>query len=69
MFQPKPTKWIKEMLKDLEFTIKKEPPNIKIEGKFKRGREHWKDGLEWLTVSIQLKVPREYEVILNSTSK
>ena len=69
MFQPKPTKWIKEMLKDLEFTINKEPPNIRIEGKFKRGREHWQDGLEWLTVNIQLKVPRQYEVILNPTSK
>ncbi len=69
IFQPKPTKWIREMLKDLEFTINKEPPNIRIEGKFKRGREHWQDGLEWLTVNIQLKVPRQYEVILNPTSK
>ena len=68
IFQPKPTKWIKEMLKDLEFTIIKEPPNIRIEGKFKRGREHWQDGLEWLTVNIDLKVPRGYKVV-NATSK
>ena len=69
MFQPKPTKWIKEMLKDLEFTIKEEPPNIGIEGKFKRGREHWQDGLEWLTVNIQLKVPRQHKVVVNPTAK
>ena len=69
MFQPKPTKWIREMLKDLEFTITEEPPNIRIEGKFKRGREHWKDGLEWLTVHVQLKVSREYRVVVNPTSK
>ena len=60
-----PTKWIREMLKDLEFTIKEELPNIGIEGKFRRGQEHWQDGLEWLTVNIQLKVPRQYMVILN----
>ena len=69
MFQPKPTKWIKEMLKDLEFTIKEEPPNIRIEGKFKRGREHWQDGLEWLTVHVQLKVPRQHKVVVNPTAK
>ncbi len=62
--QPKPTKWIREMLKDLEFTINEEPPNIGIEGKFKRGREHWQDGLEWLTVTIQLKVPRQFSIFL-----
>jgi len=65
MSQPKPTKWIREMLKDLEFTIHETPPNIAIEGKFKNGREHWQDGLEWLTVDIQFKVPRQYIVILN----
>ena len=65
MFQPKPTKWIREMLKDLEFTIKEELPNIGIEGKFRRGREHWQDGLEWLTVNIQLKVPSQYMIVLN----
>ena len=69
MFQPKPTKWIREMLKDFEFTITKEPPNIRIEGKFKRGREHWQDGLEWLTVNIQLKVPHQYRVVVNPTAK
>ena len=69
MFQPKPTKWIREMLKDLEFTIKEELPNIGIEGKFIRGREHWQDGLEWLTVNIHLKVPRQYMVILNPSYK
>lgn len=65
MFQPKPTKWIREMLKDLEFTIKEELPNIGIKGKFRRGREHWQDGLEWLTVNIQLKVPSQYMIVLN----
>ena len=62
--QPKPTKWVRELFKDLEFTINEEPPNIGIEGKFKRGREHWQDGLKWLTVNIQLTMPRQYNILL-----
>ena len=68
MFQPHSKQWIKEMLKDLEIKIKRDPPDVRIDVKFKRGKQHWKQGLKWLTVNIDLKVPREYKVV-NATSK
>ncbi len=68
MFQPKSKQWIKEMLKDLEIKIKRDPPDVRIDVKFKRGKQHWKAGLKWLTVNIDLKVPRQYKVV-NATSK
>ncbi len=68
MFQPNSKRWIKEMLKDLEVKIKRDPPDVRIDVKFKRGKQHWKQGLKWLTVNIDLKVPRGYKVV-NATSK
>lgn len=69
MLQPKSKQWIKEMLKDLEIKIKRDPPDVRIDVKFKRGKQHWKQGLKWLTVNIQLKVPRQYKVVSNAVSK
>lgn len=72
IFQPKPIKWIREMLKDLEFTIEHDHSddrlNAQIEARFNRGREHWQDGLEWLTVEVQVTVPRQYNVTLKTVS-
>ncbi len=68
MFQPKSKQWIKEMLKDLEIKIKRDPPDVRIDVKFKRGKQHWKAGLKRLTVNIDLKVPPQYKVV-NATSK
>lgn len=73
IFRPKPIKWIREMLKDLEFTIEHDPSdgrsNAQIEGRFHRGREHWQDGLKWLTVEVQVTVPRQYKVTLETVSR
>lgn len=69
LFQPHSKRWIKDMLKDLEVKIKRDPPDVRIDVKFKRGKRHWKKGLKWLTVNIQLKVPRGYEVVSNANSK
>lgn len=69
MSQPKSKQWIKEMLKDLEIKIKRDPPDVRIDVKFKRGKQHWKKGLKWLKVNIHLKVPRQYKVVSNTTSK
>lgn len=69
MFQPNSKQWIKDMLKDLEIKIKHDPPDVRIDVKFKRGKQHWKQGLKWLTVNIDLKVPREYKVVSNTASK
>ena len=69
MFQPNSKRWIKDMLKDLEVKIKRAPPDVRIDVKFKRGKQHWKKGLKWLTVNIDLKVPRGYKVVSNAISK
>lgn len=72
IFRPKPIKWIREMLKDLEFTIEhdhSEPRlDAQVEARFNRGREHWQDGLEWLRVEVQVTVPRQYKVTLETVS-
>ena len=72
IFRPKSTQWIREMLKDLEFTLEHDHSGIRsdtqIEGRFSRGREHWEDGLEWLTVEVHVTVPRQYKVTLNTVS-
>ncbi|MCE2402404.1 hypothetical protein J4G08_16165 [Candidatus Poribacteria bacterium] len=69
MFQPNSKRWIKDMLKDLEVKIKRDPPDVRLDVKFKRGKQHWKKGLKWLTVNIDLKVPRQYKVVSNAPSK
>ena len=72
IFRPKSTQWIREMLKDLEFTIEHDHSDdrsdTRIEARFNRGREHWQDGLKWLTVEVQVTVPRQYKVTLNTVS-
>ena len=73
IFRPKPIKWIREMLKDLEFTIEHNHSerrlDAQVEARFNRGREHWQDGLEWLTVEVQVTVPRQYKVTLETVSR
>ena len=70
IFQPKSIKWIREILKDLEFTIEHDHSDgrsdARIEGRFDRGREHWQDGLKWLTVEVRVTVPRQYNVTLKT---
>ena len=72
LFPPKPIEWIREMLKDLEFTLEDghsgTRSNVQIEGRFKRGREHWQEGLKWLTVETRVTVPRQYNVTLKTVS-
>ena len=71
-FRPKPIKWIREMLNDLELTIEQDHSDdrldAQIEARFNRGREHWQEGLEWLTVEVQVTVPRQYNVTLETVS-
>ena len=73
IFQPKSTKWIREMLKDLEFTLEHNHSDgrsdAQIKGRFSRGREHWEEGLKWLTVEVHVTVPRQYKVTLKTVSR
>lgn len=73
IFKPKSIKWIRAMLKDLEFTIEHDHSETRVdaqvEARFNRGREHWQDGLKWLTVEVHVTVPRQYNVTLETISR
>ena len=70
--RPKSVKWISELPGDFEITTKNgdsaPQSDIRIEGKFKRGREHWQDGLRWFTVDLRVTVPRQYNVTLKTAA-
>ena len=72
ILQPKFGKWTNELLEDFEITIEYDDPDtessVRVEGKFNRGREYWQEGLKWLTVEIQVTVPRQYNVTLKTAS-
>ena len=72
IFQPKSINWIREMLKDLEFTLEDDHSGnrseVRIEARFSRGREHWEEGLKWLTIEARVTVPRQYNVTLKTVS-
>ncbi len=70
--RPKFAKWISGLPGDFEIITKTgdsdTPSDIQIEGKFKRGREHWQEGLKWFTVDVRVTVPRQYSVTLKTSS-
>ena len=73
ILRPKFCKWINEFLVDFEITTEWDDPvdnqsNVRIEGKFKHGREYWQEVLKWLTVEVQVTVPRQYNVTLKTAS-
>ena len=72
ILKPKLGKRAAELLEDFEITIECDDPdtpsNIRIEGKFNRGREYWQEALKWLTVEIRVTVPRQYNVTLKTAS-
>ena len=65
-------KWISELPGDFEITTKNgdsgTQSDIQIEGKFKRGQEHWQEGLRWFTVDVRVTVPRQYNVTLKTAA-
>ena len=73
IMRPKLVGWIDELFEDFKTTIEYDDPdtqsNIRIGGKFKRGREYWQKGLEWFKVEIQVTVPRQYNVTLKTASR
>lgn len=70
--RPEFVKWIRKLPGDFEITTKDEhsdtQSDIRIEGKFKRDREYWQEGLNWFTVNIRVTVPRQYNVTLKTAS-
>lgn len=70
--RPKSAKWISELPGDFEITTKNgdsdTQSDIQIKGRFKRGREHWQEGLKWFTVDVRVTVPRQYNVTLKTAA-
>lgn len=74
IMRPKLVGWRDELFEDFEITIEYDDPvdnqsNIRIVGKFKRGREYWQEGLKWFKVEFQVTVPRQYDVTLKTASR
>ena len=73
IIRPKHVGRIDELFEDLKVTTEYDNPdtqsNIRVEGKFNRGREYWQNGLKWFKVEIQVTVPRQYNVTLKTTYK
>ena len=73
--RPKLVGWRDELFEDFETTIEYEgldthtQSNIRVVGKFKRGREYWQEDLKWFKVEIQATVPRQYDLTLKTTSR
>ena len=65
-------KWMSKLPGDFEITTKNgdsgTQSDIQIKGRFKRGREHWQDGLKWFTVDVRVTVPRRYNVTLKTAA-
>ena len=70
--RPEFVKWMSGLPGDFEITTKDEhsdtQSDIRVEGKFKRGREHWQEGLNWFTVDVRVIVPHRYNVTLKTAS-
>lgn len=73
ILKPKLGKQAGKLLEDFEITTEWGDPvdnqsNVRIEGKFKHGREYWQEGLKWVKVEICVTVPRQYNVTLKTVS-
>ena len=72
IMRPKRVGWIDELLEDFKITIEYDGSNIesdiRVEGKFNRGREYWQDGLKWFKAEFQVIVPHQYNVTLKTAS-
>ena len=73
IMRPKLVGWRNELFEDFETTIEYDPPDtesdVRVGGKFKRGREYWQEELKWFKVEIQVTVPRQYNVTLKTASR
>ena len=59
---------IQEVLEDFEVAFEHEGPDVRIEGAFKRGREHWQKKLNRLKIRFLITVPQQYNVDLDTSS-
>ena len=59
---------VKEAVEDFEVTFEHKDSDVRIEGKFKRGRKHWQKELNRLKIRFLLTVPQQYNVDLVTSS-
>lgn len=57
-----------EVLKDFELAFEHEGSDVRIDGAFKRGREHWRKKLNRLKIHFLVTVPRQYNIDLDTSS-
>ncbi len=59
---------VKEAVEDFEVTFEYKDADVRIEGKFKRGRKYWRKELNRLKIRFQLTVPQQYNLDLDTSS-
>ena len=57
-----------EVLADFELTFEHEGSDVRIQGAFKHGREHWRKHLNRLKINFLITVPQQYNVDLDTSS-
>ncbi len=57
-----------EVLEDFEVTFEHKGADIRVDGKFKQGRKHWRKQLNRLKIHFLVTVPRQYNVDLDTSS-
>lgn len=57
-----------EVLEDFKLVFEHEGSDVRIEGIFKHGREHWQKQLNRLKIHFLVTVPRQYSVDLDTSS-
>ncbi len=59
---------VQEALADFEVAFEHQGPDVRVEGTFKRGREHWQKKLNRLKIRFQVTVPQQSNVDLETSS-
>lgn len=64
----KSVKTSQEALTDFEIAFEHDGSDVRIEGAFKQGREHWRKQLNRLKIRFLVTVPQQYNVDLDTSS-
>ena len=59
---------VKEAVEDFEVTFEHKGADVRIDGKFKKGRKHWRKELRQLTILFQVTVPQQYNIDLDTSN-
>ena len=59
---------VQEAIEDFEATFEHKGSDVRINGKFKQGRKHWRKELNRLKILFQVTVPQQYNVDLETSS-